>query len=79
VLGNAAVLAVLLELVKVAIGPAHHDLEHIMKAAEPDRARDPDESQDRREDLLEGDLELVDGRCGWSSFLGWHLHHCRSG
>ena len=62
--------AVFLELVEMAVGPPHHDLEDVVKAVQPHSGRNPNAPPNRRTDVLKGDLELIHQRRRRA--LGWH-------
>src|SRR6266852_4392362 len=59
---HSPVLAVLLELMKMAVGPAHDDLEGAVEAAQFDGTGNLDAPPDGRVNIDQRDLELVDGR-----------------
>jgi hypothetical protein len=62
VLGHAPILSIHLELVKVAVGPAHHDLECVVQTAEENRARNMNLPPDQWFNAEEREPQLVGGR-----------------
>src|ERR1035437_487720 len=75
IIGYSPILAVLLKLVKVAVGPVHDDLNCVVEAAKEERARHLDSPPDGRFDFEQGNLQFVDGRLGLG---GGHKAYCRS-
>src|ERR1039457_673329 len=69
VLRDGPILPILLELVKVAVGPTHDDLEYVVQAAQRDRTRNLNSSPDWWFDVHERDLQLVERR---RCLLGGH-------
>src|ERR1700722_1752240 len=57
-LWHTPILAVLLELVKVAVRPAHHGLQGVIQATKQYSARHLNAPPDRWSDVDEGDLQL---------------------
>src|ERR1039458_3500513 len=66
---HAPVLAFLLKLVKMAVGPTEDRLESVVEAAQGYRTWNLDSSPNRRVDFEERDLHFVDG---WPGFCGRH-------
>ena len=60
-LRDAPVLAVLLELVEMAVGPAHDRLDRTVETAQSEGTQGLNTPPYWRIDVLEGDLQLVDG------------------
>src|ERR1035437_8117896 len=70
-LNDAPVVTVLLELVKVAVRPAHNHLECAVKAAQLEGTGYLDHTPDRWVDSKERDLQSIDGR---RCLLGGHTN-----
>jgi hypothetical protein len=73
----APLLAIFLEPMEMAIGPAYDGLERIVKTTQAEGAGDLDQPPNRRKNLLEGDPQFVNPGIGFR--LGCHLHHWSSG
>ena len=65
-LGHSPILAVFLELMEVAIGPTHRDLDSAVKATEAERSTNFKSPPNRGVDVEEGHLELVNKRLRFS-------------
>jgi len=73
-LRHAPTLVVFLELMKMAVRPAHHNLEGIMETTQTEGAGDLQPSPDRWTNILERSSEFVDQET--SLRLGWEVHAC---
>jgi len=62
--GYAPVLAVFLEPMQMAIGPAYKGLEDVVETIQPEGVWNLDQPPDRRTNLLESDPELVNVKAG---------------
>ncbi len=71
--GHAPILAVFLELMKMAVRPAHDHLQDIMETTQRGGTGDLDQSPDRRPNLLQGNPEFV------NMGLSFHLAVISSG
>src|ERR1017187_6818739 len=69
IIWHAPILAVLLKLVKMAVGPTEDGLESVVEAAQGYRTRNLDSPPNGRFDVEERDLQFVDG---WFGFCGRH-------
>src|SRR5205085_8333628 len=85
ILGYAPVLAVFLEPMQMAIGPAYDGLEGVVEMTQTEGIWNLDQPPDRRKNLLESDPEFVNARLGlrfvclrFSCLHGCHLHHYHS-
>jgi len=65
-LGDTIGLAIDHESVEMAVGPAEGDLQHVMEVGDGSLAADEQPAPDRRADLDERDVKLVDFQVGRS-------------
>ena len=75
-IGHTSILAILLKLVQMAVGPTEDGLESVMEAAQGHRTRNQDAPPDWRLDAKQGDLQLVDR---WLDLGGGHERYCPPG